>query len=89
MGMGPHVLPPLDAVGVDGRLVRVRVRVRVGVGLGLGLGLGGADGRLVASVVAVAQVERLEHAGVDAHQPLGRAGAGVEVFRLGLALGFG
>ena len=61
MGMGPHVLPPLDAVGVDGRLV--------------------------ASVVAVAQVERLEHAGVDAHQPLGRAGAGVEVFRLGLALG--
>ena len=63
MGMGPHVLPPLDAVGVDGRLV--------------------------ASVVAVAQVERLEHAGVDAHQPLGRAGAGVEVFRLGLALGFG
>ena len=36
MGMGPHVLPPLDAVGVDGRLV--------------------------ASVVVVAQVERLEHA---------------------------
>ena len=59
--MGPHVLPPLDAVGVDGRLV--------------------------AGVVAVAQVERLEHAGVDTHQPLGRAGAGVEVFRLGLALG--
>ena len=63
MGMGPHVLPPLDAVGVDGRLV--------------------------ASVVVVAQVERLEHASVDTHQPLGRAGAGVEVFRLGLALGFG
>ena len=63
MGMGPHMLPPLDAVGVDGRLV--------------------------ASVVVVAQVERLEHAGVDAHQPLGRAGAGVEVFRLGLALGLG
>ena len=72
----------------------MRVRVR----LGLGLGFGGVDGRLVASVVAVAQVERLEHAGVDAHQPLGRAGAGVEVgragagvgvFRLGLALGLG
>ena len=61
MGMGPHVLPPLDAVGVDGRLV--------------------------ASVVAIAQVERLEHAGVDAHQPLGRAGVGVEVFRLWLASG--
>ena len=59
----------------------MRVRVR--------LGLGGVDGRLVASVVAVAQVERLEHAGVDAHQPLGRAGAGVEVCRLGLALGLG
>ena len=63
MGMGPHMLPPLDAVGVDGRLV--------------------------ASVVVVAQVERLEHAGVDAHQPLGSAGAGVEVFRLRLALGLG